>query len=126
VVLGEVGEPVGRRKDVYRRIGERVAQVASGAIFIAEHGRFRDYRAGAGRAGFRPDAVLHAGQRAGAAVEALRDDLGPGDVVLIKGRVSQRLARVALALMGRDVRCELTSCEAEISCDRCPMLERGW
>jgi UDP-N-acetylmuramoyl-tripeptide--D-alanyl-D-alanine ligase len=126
VVLGEVAEQVGSRRDVYRRLGERVALVASRAIFVTEHGRFRDYWAGARRAGFRRDAVLDAGLRARAAVEALRDDLGPGDVVLIKGRVSQRLARVALALMGRDVRCELTSCEAEITCDRCPMLERGW
>ena len=60
------------------------------------------------------------------AVEALNDDLRPGDVVLIKGRDTQRLDRVALALMGRQVRCELKSCDAEVECESCPMLEREW
>jgi len=60
------------------------------------------------------------------AVEALKDDLRAGDVVLIKGRDTQRLARVAFALMGRQVRCELKSCDAKVECEPCPMLERGW
>lgn len=63
-----------------------------------------------------------------AAVELVRKDLLPGDVVLIKGRGSQRLARVALALQGRQVRCDIAACDAGAwtPCDRCPMLERGW
>ncbi|MGH7966111.1 MAG: hypothetical protein ACRERD_30540 [Candidatus Binatia bacterium] len=60
------------------------------------------------------------------AVEMLGDDLGPGDVVLIKGRDTQRLDRVALALMGRTVRCDLSFCDVKLHCEYCPMLERGW
>ncbi len=38
------------------------------------------------------------------AIEALRSDLWPGDVVLVKGAGGQRLDRLALALAGRGVR----------------------
>jgi hypothetical protein len=61
------------------------------------------------------------------AVEAVQADLRPGDVVLVKGGHEQRLDRVALALAGRDVRCEVRVCGARATrCETCPMLERGW
>jgi len=64
--------------------------------------------------------VLHAAQ-------CVPGDLGPGDVVLIKGRDRQRLDRVAFALAGRQVRCNVDPCTANpIRCATCPMLERGW
>ncbi len=50
-----------------------------------------------------------------------------GDVVLIKGRSTQRLERIALLLEGREVGCDLAFCKvASGRCERCPMLERGW
>jgi len=63
-----------------------------------------------------------------AAVDLVKGDLLPGDVVLIKGRMSQRLERVALALQGGEVRCDIAACDAGAwtPCHRCPMLERGW
>lgn len=125
VVLGDVSEPVGSTGPIYRHLGARVAQVASRAIFIAGQ-QFHNCAAGARQGGLPRGAVINAKRSVTMAVEALRDDLRPGDVVLIKGRDTQRLARVALALMGRQVRCELTFCEAKMQCDRCPMLERGW
>ena len=60
------------------------------------------------------------------AIEMLREGLGPEDVVLIKGRDTQRLDRVALALMGRAVRCDISFCNVRLRCEHCPMLERGW
>jgi hypothetical protein len=61
------------------------------------------------------------------AAAAVGEDLGTGDVVLIKGRDTQRLDRVALALMGRAVRCDIAFCNAmPMRCASCPMLERGW
>ena len=53
-------------------------------------------------------------------------DLGPGDVVLVKGRDTQRLSRISLALAGRTVRCDIPRCHAPVDCEECPMLERGW
>lgn len=61
------------------------------------------------------------------ATELVRRSLGPGDVVLIKGRMSQKLARVALALEGRTVRCRIQCCDvSQPTCGVCPMPERGW
>ena len=68
-----------------------------------------------------------AGRSVRRAAEALASDMAPGDVILIKGRDTQRLERIALALMGRDVRCELVYCNARLTrCDACPMLGRPW
>jgi UDP-N-acetylmuramoyl-tripeptide--D-alanyl-D-alanine ligase len=47
--------------------------------------------------------------------------------VLIKGRDTQRLDRVVLALAGRRVGCTIKFCDVvRTRCDECPMLERGW
>ena len=59
-------------------------------------------------------------------VEILQRDLKPGDVVLIKGRDTQKLERVAFSLMGRKVSCDISFCDLKVRCARCPMLERGW
>jgi UDP-N-acetylmuramoyl-tripeptide--D-alanyl-D-alanine ligase len=124
VVLGEVSEPPGSQGPIYRQIGERIAKIASYAIFIG--GNYKRYAAGAARGGLRRDALINAERSVLKAVEALRGHLRPGDVVLIKGRDTERLDRVALLLMGRTVRCDIDFCRAEVRCERCPMLERGW
>ena len=60
-------------------------------------------------------------------VSLLPEDLGEGDVLLIKGRSEYKISRLSLALMGRKVRCRLMSCSVTTSfCDNCSMLERGW
>ena len=125
VVLGDVSEPVGAQGPIYRRLGQRVAEVASRAVFVTGS-NYSAYMAGARKGGLPKEAVVNAHGRVRLAIEALKDDLGPGDVVLIKGRDTQHLARVALSLMGRQVGCELTACEVKVRCERCPMLERGW
>jgi UDP-N-acetylmuramoyl-tripeptide--D-alanyl-D-alanine ligase len=125
VVLGDVSEPPGSMGPIYRRLGERIAGIATRAIFVAEGSQ--RYASGARRAGMPGPALLDAGRSVARAVELVEEDLGPGDVVLIKGRDNQRLERISLALEGRTVRCELRVCPLKgVSCDRCPMLERGW
>jgi len=127
VVLGEVSEPVGSQEVLYRRLGERAARAASAIVFVTGRKNFQRYSAGATRAGMRREALVHAGRSVLAAAEALKGEIGPGDVVLVKGRSDQRLDRVAFALQGRPVRCDVNLCRyEEIACDRCPMLERGW
>jgi hypothetical protein len=54
-------------------------------------------------------------------------DPGPGDVVLGKGRGTERLDQVSLALQGRDVRCEIEFCDIKgMRCESCAILEPGW
>ena len=111
---------------VYRDIGRRIAKVASRAVFVG--GNFQRYAAGAARAGLARSELVDAGKSAAKAVQAIQSDLGPGVVVLLKGRDNQRLGRIALALEGRTVRCDIGFCDIYVSkgCQRCPMLERGW
>jgi UDP-N-acetylmuramyl pentapeptide synthase len=123
-VLGEVSEPPGPQGPVYREIGAQLAAVADRAIIIGHN--YQRYAAGAVRAGMSRKALIDAGTSPWQAVEELRRDLGPGDVVLIKGRDNQRLERVALALEGRDVRCRLVRCRLRFGrCSECSALERG-
>ena len=60
VVLGDISEPFGRQWQIYRRVGERIAQVATKAIFIT--GKFRAYAAGARSAGLPSSSLVDAGE----------------------------------------------------------------
>jgi UDP-N-acetylmuramyl pentapeptide synthase len=127
VVLGEIDCPPDGGPPSYHRVGERVGRVASRAVVVGKAESFQQYVAGVSRAGLDADAFVQAGTSPRAALEVLRQTLGPGDVVLIKGSWVQRLDRVALGLAGRQVGCEITFCAVrQTRCDRCPMLERGW
>lgn len=125
VVLGEVSEPPGSQGPIYREIGERIASIASRAIFIG--GNFQRYAAGVRRGGLPSSSMMDAERSVLKAVELLREDLRPGDVVLIKGCDTQRLDRITLALIGRKVRCDIDFCDTRaVRCKTCPMLERGY
>jgi UDP-N-acetylmuramoyl-tripeptide--D-alanyl-D-alanine ligase len=125
VVFGDISEPPGSQGPIYRRLGGRIASMASYAIFVGEH--FRQYARGARRAGLPASALFNAGKNLDKAVDALRQQLQPGDVVLIKGRNTQRMERISLALMGQTVNCKIKFCNAMgTRCYRCPMLKRGW
>jgi len=70
---------------------------------------------------------MNAGRSALKAAELLRKELRPGDVVLIKGRDTQCLSRITLALTGRKVRCDIDFCDTRaVYCETCPILERGY
>jgi UDP-N-acetylmuramyl pentapeptide synthase len=125
VVLGDVEQCPGKRRDHYRRLGERVGRIASQAIFLGSD--CQAYGVGAVKGGLSRAAITRADDDLTAALAALPSDLGEGDAVLVKGRTRQRLARVVLALLGRDVRCRVALCPVgHMECDTCPMLERGW
>jgi len=125
VLLGEISEPPNPQHATYRRIGERVGRVA--AHFLVVGTMIKDYRPGARAGGMDPARIVPAGNTPGVAAARLAALLEPGDVVLVKGRDTQRLARVCLILQGRTVGCEIRSCHLRtITCDECPMLERGW
>jgi UDP-N-acetylmuramyl pentapeptide synthase len=123
VVLGDISEPLGRQWQIYRKVGERIAQVATKGIFVT--GKFRAYAAGARSAGFPSSSLVDAGRSFLKVIEVLQQNLGPGNVILIKGRDTQRLDRITLSLMGRTVHCKLTFCNIwALRCEHCPMLER--
>jgi UDP-N-acetylmuramyl pentapeptide synthase len=126
VVLGDVSEARGLEASLYRRLGARVGALADGVVFVTGAAG-AVYRAGAEEAGLASGAIRQAPYYTPDLATTLARQLGAGDVVLIKAQTEQRLARVSLALAGRTVRCELPVCRARwVSCDACPMLERGW
>jgi UDP-N-acetylmuramoyl-tripeptide--D-alanyl-D-alanine ligase len=125
VVLGEVSEPPGSQGPIYRGLGARVAALAAGMVVLG--GTFQRYAAGATAAGMPRNRMVNAGRDVLAAAAAVRAMLAPGDVVLVKGRDTQRLGRVSLALGGRQVGCTIPECSLKnTGCDDCPMLARGW
>ncbi|MBI2487251.1 MAG: hypothetical protein HYW01_09900 [Deltaproteobacteria bacterium] len=75
VVLGEVEEPPGSQGPIYRQIGERIAKIASYAVFVG--GNYQPYAAGAVRGGLPRDALINAERSVFKAFEVLRESLGP-------------------------------------------------
>lgn len=125
-VLGEVYFEIPEEKDgVYDEIGQRLARSADLAILSGDDvGRVRDSAVAAGMA---PDAIVQVGRDVTATIAAARHLVRAGDVVLLKGKQSQHLSRVGLALEGREVRCTIPACEVlGVLCRTCPMLGRGW
>jgi UDP-N-acetylmuramyl pentapeptide synthase len=123
VVFGAVTEPPGSTGPIYRRLGSRVAGIASLAIFVG--GSARRYASGARRAGMPGNRIIRIEQGIREAVDALRNELREGDVALIKGRREQRLERITLSLTGRTVHCGLSVCRiGGLQCEDCPRLER--
>ena len=126
VLLGAVTEPSGEQGPMYRHLGNRVGSIASRAIFICGK-RNASCSAGATAAGMPRSAIVKANRDIFKVCEELQGDLGPGDVLLIKGGQSLHLDRITFLLEGRTVRCRLKTCTTKVaSCYHCPMLERGW
>ena len=124
VVLGPLTEPPKPARPSYRSVGAHLAAVADGVAFLGAG--WRDYAAGARRAGMADAQMTRVDSVADAAAWA-RARVGAGDVVLVKGRNSDRMERMTLALLGRTVRCNLSECRLRIvACDRCPMLGRAF
>ena len=125
VVMGEVSEPPGSQGPIYRELGNRIATMADLAVFVG--GNFQRYAAGARQGGMENRALFDAKGSVLEAAAILCRELKPGDSVLLKGRDTQRLERVMLALTGRQVQCDIGFCDTRVvSCEECPMLERGW
>jgi UDP-N-acetylmuramoyl-tripeptide--D-alanyl-D-alanine ligase len=125
VVLGDVSEPPGNQGRIYGDIGARAGVIASEIILVGSS--FQRYAAGIARAGFPRKKIIDAGKDILLAADALRGIIASGDAVLIKGRDTQRLDRITLALEGRKVACGISLCfNRMMTCEDCPMLERGW
>lgn len=124
-VLGSISEPVGPQRAAYRRIGDLVARSATHFV-VAGPERPR-YLPGALEGGMPRERVVNGGRTPAGIARTLQAMLEPGDVVLVKGRDTQRLDRIRLILEGRTVRCDVDFCNVKsFDCDTCPMLERAW
>jgi UDP-N-acetylmuramoyl-tripeptide--D-alanyl-D-alanine ligase len=122
IVMGKVEEPVGKVRDVYRAVGERLARIASLIVGIGDDD-LTSLRAGAVKTGLDFSAVHLNGSRIASAAEFLRRKLQPGDLVLVKGASAQKLQRIVLQLLGRQVSCDAKFCNVKVSsCDACPLL----
>jgi len=128
VVLGEVSEPPDSQGPIYRRIGEHLGKVATKAFFLCTKKSFNSYAGGAVAVGFPKSNLCNAGTDGLLElITTLRTELEPGDVLLLKGRFNQHLERIAYALQGRSVACELGVCDVKSTgCYHCPMLAEGW
>ena len=122
VVFGEISEEQGGY--LYRDIGKLTGEFVDRAIFVGSSKNMRTFRAGASSAGMTPESVAHV-KHAWEATELLRQEIRPGDAVLIKGRWQQALGRVGLAMAGREVKCRADPCPFKrMLCDICPFLDQ--
>lgn len=121
-ILGDISEPPGSQGPLYRRLGSRVATAATQAIFVGQ--ACDRYGTGVVSGGMSRDAMTRSRRNLKKALAAIPSDLGEGDVVLIKGRENQRLGRIALALMGQEVHCDVPFCtvSSSIRCEQCKRL----
>jgi hypothetical protein len=101
-----------------------MGRIADKIILVG--GNFQRYAAGAAAVSFPRNSIVDAGHDIRRASDAVARDLSAGDVVLVKGRDTQSLDRIALLLQGRAMRCEIEYCEARLRCACCPMVESGW
>ncbi|MFC2081638.1 Mur ligase family protein [Candidatus Bipolaricaulota bacterium] len=124
VVLGDIEEPPSSQGPLYKEIGAALAGAVAFAIFVGGRKAHGSLESGARGAGIDRERVLYAGKDVRRATDLLRDRLAEGDVVWIKGRSTQHLGRIGLALSGRSVTCDIVFCPPTPACATCPMLER--
>lgn len=82
-------------------------KTAEKVIFICSSSSVRPFRADGAT-------VIPAGHDWFNAYQILEKELVQGDVALIKGRITQRLDRLILALQGIEVGCRVSSCKSSI------------
>jgi UDP-N-acetylmuramoyl-tripeptide--D-alanyl-D-alanine ligase len=123
VVLGNVEEPPGKERDVYRDLGRRLADCADEVVCIGDD-NMTSLRAAAAQAGMDRSAIRLAGSELAAGVDLLNELLRPGDLVLIKGASTQRLRRIVLGRQQKKISCRVRHCNVKVpSCDECPLLD---
>jgi UDP-N-acetylmuramoyl-tripeptide--D-alanyl-D-alanine ligase len=118
LVISDVTDTSQSPRDRLRRIGRDAAGIFDAAVFIGEAAR-HGVR-GAVEGGMKPEDA-HQFLSAETAEDFLRKDLRAGDLVLLRGRTSDRLSRLPHALRGT-VECRKTHCDKTVLCDLCPEL----
>ena len=126
MVVGDIAEPPGKQADAYRSLGRNFAEVDNAWILHVGKETQR-LQAGAKKAGFPAERIVGLGKDPLGALERIQEMLEPGDVVLLKGRDTQKFDRIELGLKGHSVGCRIEYCDKRgVRCDGCPLLESGW
>jgi UDP-N-acetylmuramoyl-tripeptide--D-alanyl-D-alanine ligase len=108
-------------RDRITKLAKRMARMDGHIMFVGQDAH-RDAPV-AIAAGIPQDNVRSFGEIQEAA-EFLRMELGPGDLVLLRGRTTDHLARLYFNLIG-PVECRKSKCDKQIICDLCPELGAG-
>jgi UDP-N-acetylmuramyl pentapeptide synthase len=118
LVLGTLSDYAGASSAIYRQVARRALEVADEVVFVGPEAWYvRKLGAPAER--------LRAIPTVQEAHEYLSASLGPGDLVLLKGRnFEDHLLRIVLARTG-PVACRLPDCGRLRSCERCSLLRPG-
>ena len=129
VVMGEVGGLMGKPRDIDAscfQYGVKLGKAADLLLLLTRDPQQKSaIKKGAVESGLSLE-NLSDEESLTEAIAYLRRILQPGDLVLFKGRFSERLVRIVFALQGRDVSCWVTTCEPRLlSCHRCPNLSRS-
>lgn len=118
LIISDCSDSNRKPRDRLKAFVRQARECAEAIVFVNERGEFgRDY---AIRSGMPPDSV-HAFVDFQAAADFLRTELRPGDLALLRGRMSDHITRLYYALLG-DVACHKASCPKH-SCDNCPELD---
>ena len=114
------------RYSFHRELGKRIAEIVDSAFVFNHKEIFKTISREAKKSGMDETRLHRIEGNILSVIPLLPRDLGPGDLILVKGRTDQRLARITLALTGRKVGCLVPSCpQRRYFCDDCPWLETG-
>jgi UDP-N-acetylmuramoyl-tripeptide--D-alanyl-D-alanine ligase len=119
-VLGNIDEVHGAQTEVYLQYARLAATVAERIVYIGNG--FEKFLRGTRQAGLAPDR-LQGCRDVHQAAAALRVELSPGTVILVKGSHRQKLGRIKLLLQDEAVSCDLRICPRKgLSCTLCSHL----
>lgn len=115
LVAGDFSDSRHGPRQRLQRMGRAAAEWARMAVFVGPDGHYS--RKGAAEGGMDSGSIFHTSDwEQGAAW--LKPRLQPGDLVLLKGRIHDHLARLLFALNG-PVGCHQTQCRRRYLCDQC-------
>jgi len=118
VVITDVADDPAKQRQRASRLGKQVAGMAQVGVFIGGHAEFS--AKGAASAGMAPENA-HAFVSLQDASDFLRRELREGDLVLLKGRASDHVSRLAFAQFG-EIGCWVEGCAKNVECDDCEEL----
>jgi len=126
LILGGVDEILNRElSSYYRKLGSLIAEATDTALLFLHRKPFRRCKAGAVDAGMAPECLVRVQGDPLSALPLLPEDIGEGDLLLVKGKNRHRTARLSLHLLGEKVGCRIPSCLLGVDCDICELLEKG-
>jgi UDP-N-acetylmuramoyl-tripeptide--D-alanyl-D-alanine ligase len=123
-VLGNIDEAHRSQTQIYLAYGRLAATAADRILYVGDG--LEKFLRGTRQAGLAPDRVQGC-RDVHQAAAALRAELAPGTVILVKGSHRQKLGRIRFLLQGETVRCDLRACpRTGLSCRLCPHLSKGF